>query len=150
MSKGKINGAIKPLTNKMENGILPLNEKMLKQKHPEPKDAPTDVLFNDKVPVVHSIRYEEINAELIRKVALKTRGGAGPSGLDGDGWKRLLTNSFEKEFSDLCSVISTLARLLCTNVQNPTSLNGLLACRLFPLNKNPGLRTIGVGEVLQK
>ena len=88
MSKGKINGAIKPLTNKMENGILPLNEKMLKQKHPEPKDAPTDVLFNDKVPVVHSIRYEEINAELIRKVALKTRGGAGPSGLDGDGWKR--------------------------------------------------------------
>ena len=138
----------------MENGILPLNEKtlqMLKQKHPEPKDAPTDVLFDDEAPVVHSICYEETNAELIRKVALKTRGGAGPSGLDGDGWKRLLTsNSFEKESSDLCSAIATLARLLCTNVQTPTSLNALLACRLIPLNKNPGLRPVGVGEVLRR
>ena len=148
MSQGNVNGAIKLLTNKMENDILPLNEetlKMLRQKHPEPKDAPQDVLLNDEVPSVHSIRFEEINGELIRKVALKTRGGAGPSGLDGDGWKRLLTsNSFEKESSDLCAALATLTRLLCTNVQASTSLEALMACRLIPLNKNPGLRPIGV------
>ena len=154
MSQGNVNGAIKLLTNKMENGILPLNEetlKMLRQKHPEPKDAPQDVLLNDEVPSVHSIRFEKINGELIRKVALKTRGGAGPSGLDGDGWKRLLTsNSFEKESSDLCAALATLTRLLCTNVQASTSLEALMACRLIPLNKNPGLRPIGVGEVLRR
>ena len=46
MSKGNVNGAIKLLTNKMDNGILPLNEetlKMLRQKHPEPKDATSNI-----------------------------------------------------------------------------------------------------------
>ena len=63
MSKGNINDAIKLLTNKMENGILPLNEQtlqMLKQKHPESKDAPTDV----------HVHVHEINAELIKKLSL--------------------------------------------------------------------------------
>ena len=42
----------------------------------------------------------KLNGELIKKVAMKTRGEAGSSGLDGDGWKRLLTsNSFEQESS---------------------------------------------------
>ena len=44
-SKGNVNSAIKLLTKKMDNGILPLNEetlKMLRQKHPEPKDASKD------------------------------------------------------------------------------------------------------------
>ena len=51
MSIGNISGAIQLLANKMENGTL----QMLTQKHPEPKDAPADVLFNDEVPVIHSI-----------------------------------------------------------------------------------------------
>ena len=81
----------------------------------------------------------------------KTRGGARPSGLNGDGWKKILTsNSFEKESSDLCAVLATLTRLLCTNVQAPTSLEALITCRLIPLNKNPDLRPIGVGEVLRR
>ena len=100
MSKGNINGAIKLLTNKFKFEYSSSQRKKLlicfRQKHPEPKDAPQDVLFNDEVPPVHSVKFEEINRELIKKVDTKTR-GAGPSGLDGmvmTGKRLLTSNSF--------------------------------------------------------
>ena len=40
MEKGNVNGAMKLLTDNMQNGVLPLNEQtlnMLKNKHPEGK-----------------------------------------------------------------------------------------------------------------
>ena len=33
---------------------------------------------------------------------------------------------------------------------DPSALEGLVACRLIPLNKNPGVRPIGVGEMLHR
>ena len=37
-----------------------------------------------------------------------------------------------------------------TNVDGTTSIQSFVACRLISLNKNPGLRPIGVGEVLRR
>ena len=68
---------------------------MLRQKHPEPKDAPKDVLLNDEVPPVHSIIFEKINGELIRKVALKTIGGQNLPDQMAMVGKLLTSNSFE-------------------------------------------------------
>ena len=39
---------------------------------------------------------------------------------------------------------------LCTQTTNDESLEAFLACRLIPFNKNPGIRPIGVGEVLRR
>ena len=81
---------------------------------------------------------------------MKTRGGSGPSGLDADGWKRiLLSKSFGESSSDLCQTLAKVTKKLCTE-ELSTSLEGFLACRLIPRNKNPGLRPIGVGEVLRR
>ena len=33
---------------------------------------------------------------------------------------------------------------------DPFSLGAFLACQLIPLSKNPGLRQIGVGEILRR
>ena len=96
MSKGNINGAIKLLSDNMENGIIPLNEETLsklREKHPKSKIADKDVLLTDIPIEVHPIRFEEIDAEMIRNAATKTKGGSGPSGLDGEGWRRLLYRS---------------------------------------------------------
>ena len=154
MSKGNINGAIKLLTNNMGNGILPLNEetiRQLREKHPTSKEASSDILLRDKPTKVHPVRYEEITPDLIRQSALKTKGGSGPSGLDGDGWKRVLTsNSFGQNSVDLCVSVAALARKICTDIHSSASLEALMACRLIPLNKNPGMRPIGVGEVQRR
>ena len=56
MQKGNVNGAIKILTNNMESGILPLNEKtlkLLKQKHPISTKASEDVLLPDEPERIH-------------------------------------------------------------------------------------------------
>ena len=56
MQKGNINGAIKILTNNMENEILPINEdtlKLLHQKHPA-KDPPKHILLSDDEQPVHT------------------------------------------------------------------------------------------------
>ena len=47
--------------------------------------------------------------------------------------------------------MALLARTLCINeVQDPQTLEALMACRLIPLDRNPGLRPIGIGETLRR
>ena len=72
----------------------------------------------------------------------------GPSGVDACTWRRICS-SF-KETSSLCEAIAGVAKRICTQPVSPSGLNALLACRLVPLNKNPGVRPIGVGEVAQR
>ena len=154
MQKGNINGALKLLTNNMQNGILPLNDKTiaaLRMKHPDALPADPAIILPDEIPAVHPIRYESINTEEIRKAALKTKGGSGPSGMDAEGWRRILTSkSFGDSSSDLCKAIAYFTRKLCSERAPSESIEALLACRLIPLDKNPGIRPIGVGEILRR
>ena len=46
--------------------------------------------------------------------------------------------------------MARLSKLLCTTITNPNHLQQLLASRLIPLDKCPGIRPIGVGEVLRR
>ena len=152
MQKGNINGALKLLTNNMANGILPLNEETLnslKQKHPKAKIASEEVLLPDEPKYVHPVFFERITTDTITKAALKTKGGSGPSNLDADGWRRiLLSNCFGDSSANLCQAIASVSRKLCT--QDCKYTEAFLACRLIPLNKNLGLRPIGVGEILRR
>ena len=43
-----------------------------------------------------------------------------------------------------------MARELATKLVDPEPLSTYIACRLIPLDKNPGVRPIGVGEVLRR
>ena len=153
MRKVNVNAAINLLTEKLRNGILPLNNEtlnFLKLKHPDPKDVHESVMLSDVPERIRPVKFEVIDAEMIRKAAMKTKGGFGPSGLDADGWKRiLLSKNFGESSSDLCQTLAKVTMKLCTE-ELPTSLEGFLACRLIPLNKNPGLRPIGVCEVLRR
>ena len=153
MQKGNVNGALKLLTNEMSNGILPLTEETLSQleiKHPDNRDASADVLLNGPIKEIHPIVFEAIDEEMVLREASITKSGSGPSGLDVDGWRRILTsNSFGTASSDLRKSVADFIKKLSkkTNSENK-SLEAFIACRLIPLNKNPGLRPIGLGEVL--
>jgi len=78
---------------------------------------------------------------------MHTHGAAGPSGVDAYCWRRMCT-SFKEASAGLCKTLASVARHLCTTrLVDPTVLMPFVACRLIPLDKNPGVRPIGIGDV---
>ena len=105
MVKGSISSALKLLTKSMENGILPLNKdtfSKLIQKHLKGKTASQDILLNGPLQNIHPVKFQSIDEEMIRKAAVRTKGGSSPSGWDADGWRRILASTnFGTSSSDL-------------------------------------------------
>ena len=155
MHKGNVTNAIKLLTDNIQYAILPLNQNTLlnqfKQKHPHGKQAELDVLLTDTPEQVHPMKFDAIDADLIKGAAVRTRSGAGPSGLNANGWRRILiTKQFGTSSTDLCKAIAEVIKKLCATDSLSSSLEPFLACRLISLDKNPGLRPIGIGEILRR
>ena len=71
--------------------------------------------------------------------------------MDVDGWKRfLISKQSGKTSIDLCKAFAEVIKKICSIENQSASLEAFLACRLIPLDKNPGLRPIGIGEVLRR
>ena len=71
--------------------------------------------------------------------------------MDADGWRRILcSNNFGNSNVDLRKAIANFIKKLCTESISTVSIEAFVACRLIPLDKNPGLRPIGVGEILRR
>ena len=69
-------------------------------------------------------------------------GAAGPSGMDAQAWKRMCS-SYGNASEDLCNSIANLTKKLSKGISS------LMACRLIALDKSPGVRPIGIGEILR-
>ena len=77
-----MNGALKLLISNISNGILPLDDKTLslvKQKHPASSELTEEVLLRGEKPSVHLVVFEDIDEDMVKEAALKTKGGSGPS-----------------------------------------------------------------------
>ena len=61
-----------------------------------------------------------------------------------------MCTSFRKASSDLCNSISSVAKRISSEYLDPSILSSYTACRLIALTKNPGVRPIGVAEVLRR
>ena len=46
--------------------------------------------------------------------------------------------------------MAATAKRLCTCLVDPSSVSSLMACRLMALNKNPGVRPIGICETVRR
>ena len=55
--------------------------------------------------------------------------------------------SYGDHSQHLSDALALLARRLCTDYMDPAILGPLLANRLIPLDKSPGTRPVGIGEV---
>ena len=154
MEEGDVNGAIKVITNNMSGGVLPLNDETLKtlaQKHPEESPLPEDMILQGPCQKINDVIFDVIDESLIIKAAKNTKGGSGPSGMDADGWRKPLASKvYGDSGRDLRKALASVIKRLCTSKEENESLSAFLACRLVPLDKCPGLRPIGVGEVLRR
>ena len=82
---------------------------------------------------------------------MKTKGSAGPSGMDAEIYRRILcSKNFSIEGKLLREEVAALTRNLLKSSYHPSLMESYTSCRLIPLGKNPGIRPIGVGEVLRR
>ena len=155
MEQGKVSAALRCIGSQ-ETSLLDVTPdvmKQLKSKHPESANVDDSCLFRGPLPkkMAEEVIYEAIDSQAIATAAKKVSGAAGPSGSDSDLWARmLLSKQFKSKPANLCSALSELARKLNTKAVEPSYLRGFIAGRLVPLDKNPGVRPIAIGEVARR
>jgi hypothetical protein len=149
MMSGKVTAARQLLTKTArKGGVLPLTDdvmKLLQEKHPPGEPLDEAAMIQGEQRRVHEATFAGITGAKIRDAAIKTQGGAGPSGGDADHWRHMLTG-FHAASTELCDEMAAFARRLCSQYVDPVSLMPFLSNRLIPLDKCPGLRPIGIGE----
>ena len=160
MLQGKVHAALRLLDNETAKQVINLTDQTvneLKELHPDSHPAREDLLMTGEVPYFDPIRFHNIDESSIAKAALRTKGAAGPSGMDADGWRRILVSkNYGSVGKDLRTEIAKMTQNLCTRESIITetgnsNIEAYTSCRLIPLEKQPsGLRPIGIGEVLRR
>ena len=138
--EGQINSVLRYLSKDDSGGVLPLTDDVVRQlrvKHPDAQRAKLGSFLFGPVEDVPDLVYQEINGELVREfeAALRTKGSGGPSGVDANGFKRILAcKSFKRSRINLCESIAALTRRLCTEFVDPLTIESIVASRLIPLD----------------
>ena len=87
-----------------------------------------------------------ITADTIEDVASKLSGSAGPSGIDSEMLKRWLLG-FGNHSGALRRKLADFTTWLATSNPPWAVYRALMACRLVALDKQPGVRPLGIGEI---
>ena len=162
MLQGKVHAALRYLSCHSSGGVLDLNtqvperspngsevlSKIFLDKHPLGKPPDPSILLPDPPNEVNPILFDGLDTDAIRAASLHTNGAAGPSGWDAcaTAWRRLCC-SFKSASVTLCSALAAVGHRICTEAVHPDGLTAFVACRLNPLDKQPGVQPIGIGEV---
>ena len=125
----------------------------LLEKHPAVRDAAENVLIDieDDPPLVQPVLFEDIDAELLHKAVKNLKGSGGPTLVDSEGWRHILmSKAYGNQSVQLCQTIADMTKRLCIEEIDPDYLKEFISCRLIPLDKNPDVQPIGIGEVLRR
>ena len=129
--------------------ILRAAKDVLLEKHPPGIHPKPSVLLDPPMQAPHydPILFESLTGDVIKWASLHTHGAAGPSGVDAYCWRCMCT-SFKEASTGLCKALASVARYFCTiQLKDPAVMMPFVACRLIPLDKNPGVCPIGIGDV---
>ena len=132
MFEGKINAALRYLTENKDHGILPSTPgtiKELKKQHPEPAKIYKDARLTGPTQKLPSSYFDKIDENLIQKAAKETRGAVGPSHFDSEQFRRILCNKhFKAEGKYLREKIAVFAKDISTNITDPECSESYIAC----------------------
>ena len=166
MSEGKVNMALQLLAEDSKGGVLSLDSSIplgtdssgnqlfcsvrdiLLEKHPHGRGAAPHVLLDctTEKPCYDPVIFQCLTGDVIKWAAIHTHGAAGPSGGDAYVWRWMCT-SFGDAAASLCDTLACVACYLSTTAVDSAVLMPFVACRLIPLDKRPGVRPIGIGDV---
>ena len=90
-----------------------------------------------------------VTVDTIETVAAKLSGGGGPSGTDAVDLCNWLLR-FGAESEQLRQVIANLTNWLANDHPPWAAYRALMACCLVALDKQPGIRHVGIGEVYRR
>ena len=154
-----LNGKLKQACNCINNndsitGVHKLTDEIkmtLNEKHPKAEAMESDALLPITRPTPNPVIFEQITAELVQRCSKNLNGSGGPTLVDTDSWKHFLcSKSYGRHPFHLAEAICGLAKRICTENIHPDCLEEFVAGRLIPLDKNPGVRPIGIGETLRR
>ena len=151
--EGKVSAALKFLDSE-SSGVLTCSDEVLKElksKHPDEASIQENSLLNGPILSIPDCFFDSIDEQSVMNAALRTKGSAGPSGMDAELYRRVLCS---KNFGTACKTlreeVAYFTKNLATKSYHPELLQPYIASRLIPLDKNPGIRPIGIGEVLRR
>ena len=148
-----LKGAMSLIADKSKGGVMPIDEdtkKEMRLKHPNAQPMTHAALLTGEIPPnVHEVFFHQIQGELVKKCALRTRGSAGVSQQEDELWHKMVTG-YKDSSSSLCNAVAVLTCRLATECVDPKGLEALLANRGIAINKCPGLRPVGVGEMVRR
>ena len=101
---GQINSALRYLSGENGGGVLPLTDDVMKQpweKHPEAQEAQLRTLLVGPTEQVPDSIFQQINEEMVREAALRTKGSGGPSGVDANGFQHMMASKSQEQTSAL-------------------------------------------------
>ena len=114
--QGKLTAAIKMLDRENSSGLFQLSDEVLtqlKEKHPSPAEIEEESLLHGPIDLVPPGIFDLIDEHRIFDSALKTKGSAGPSGMDAELYRRILcSKNFAAEGKTLREEIASFTRNL--------------------------------------
>ena len=125
---------------------------VLREKHPDlriPNLARGDwASFEEYTECLDSVPVD-CTTEIVEKVAGKLRGGAGPGSVDAIAMGNWLLR--HGKFSQLLrEELAEWTEWMCNGRPPFAAYRALMACRLVALDKQPGVRPVGIGEIWRR
>jgi len=160
---GRLRSAVRSLTNRDGGGVLQPDDKctktgrpvvdVLREKHPKMREPPsiggTTGAFEQyrdgpptTVPVI-------VTSETVELVAAKLSGAAGLGGTDAVDLRNWLLR-FGAESAALREELANWCNWLANTSPPWAAYRALMACRLVALDKQPGVRPVGIGEIYRR
>ena len=125
------------LLQSQQGGLHQINKETtekLKEKHPAGTKATQEALLSGEIEAPHTVTFSSINQEMVRKAAMEISGPPGPSGMDANTWRMLLTSKRNNmAASDLFKAVAELTQKM--GYKNCQHLEALINCKLIPPSK---------------
>ena len=119
---------------------------VLQEKHPAQRTVDPSAFFSCEV--LPPLEQVDITAAHIETVARRLFGSVGPSGTSSEQWRNFLL-SYGTASARLREAIAASTRRHANEVVPCNDMRAFLARRGIALDKQPGVRPIGIGECRQ-